>query len=88
MEQKVEEHVATIDYNSPRDYIDKVLVESRAASSPTSSFYGTEGRLHLVNSLLDLFGAGSDTTSTTLTWAMLYMTREPAVQDRVQVEIG
>ena len=84
MEQKVEEHESTIDFNSPRDYIDKFLVEMRTTVDPASSFYGSEARLHLVNSLLDLFGAGSETTSTTLTWAVLYMAREPGVQDTVQ----
>ena len=79
MEQKVEEHESTIDFNSPRDYIDKFLVEMRTTVDPASSFYGSEARLHLVNSLLDLFGAGSETTSTTLTWAVLYMAREPGV---------
>ncbi len=28
MEEKVAEHKSTIDYNEPRDYIDKVLVGS------------------------------------------------------------
>jgi cytochrome P450 len=33
------------------------------------------------------FLLGSETTSTTLTWAVLYMVREPAVQARVHAEI-
>jgi Cytochrome P450 len=85
MERKVEEHEATIDYNEPRDFIDKYLIEIRDTTDPSSSFYGARGRVNLAATLLDLFLAGSETTSTTLTWAMLYMAREPAVQDRVQV---
>ena len=38
-------------------------------------------------SLFDLFIAGSETTSTTLTWAALYMVRYPEVQRRVQEEL-
>ena len=30
---------------------------------------------------------GSETTSTTLTWAVLYMVREPAIQARIHAEI-
>ena len=37
--------------------------------------------------LFDLFLAGSETTSTTLTWAVLYMVRYPRVQARVQEEL-
>jgi cytochrome P450 len=87
MEQKVSEHEATIDPNEPRDFIDKVLVEMRATTDPASSFYGEQGRQNLVETLMDLFAAGSETTSTTLTWAMLYMVREPAVQDRLQAQL-
>jgi cytochrome P450 len=88
MESKVAEHEATIDYNEPRDFIDKYLIEMRATTDPNSSFWGARGRLNLVATLLDLFLAGSETTSTTLTWAMLYMAREPAVQERVQVRVS
>ena len=37
--------------------------------------------------LFDLFLAGSETTSTTLNWAVLYMLRYPEVQARVQEEL-
>jgi cytochrome P450 len=86
MEQKVEEHESTIDYNEPRDFIDKVLIEIHSSTDPQSSFYGEQGRIGLVNTLLDLFIAGSETTSTTLTWAVLYMAREQEIQAKVQVE--
>jgi len=36
---------------------------------------------------MDFFMAGSETTSTTLTWAMLYMVRYPQVQKKVQEEL-
>jgi cytochrome P450 len=87
MEQKVEEHKSTIDYNKPRDFIDKVLFELRTSTDPSSSFYGDQGELNLVSMLLDLFIAGSETTSTTLTWAVLFMARESEIQDKVQVSI-
>ena len=87
MEQKIEEHEATIDPTEPRDFIDKVLIEMHSTTDPASSFYEEQGRLSLVSTLLDLFIAGSETTSTTLTWAMLFMVREPAIQAKVQVSL-
>ena len=37
--------------------------------------------------LFDLFLAGSETTSTTLNWAVLYMVRYPEIQAKVQEEL-
>ena len=44
-------------------------------------------RLNLVHTLFDIFLAGSETMSTTLTWAMLYMGRYPEVQAKVHKEL-
>ena len=40
-----------------------------------------------MHTLFDIFLAGSETTSTTLTWAMLYMGRYPEVQAKVHKEL-
>lgn len=45
----------------------------------------TEEQLRVL--LLDLFMAGSDTTSNTLAFAVLYMLHYPRVQDRLAEEI-
>uniref|UniRef100_A0A667Y484 Uncharacterized protein n=1 Tax=Myripristis murdjan TaxID=586833 RepID=A0A667Y484_9TELE len=42
---------------------------------------------NLVICALDLFVAGSETTSTTLRWAFLYMAKYPEIQEKVQAEI-
>ena len=75
MRECIKEHEETIDVNEPRDFIDKVLIEIEKTENPESSFYAEKGKLNLLNTLFDLFPAGSETTSTTLTWAMLYMLR-------------
>ena len=85
--ESITEHQQTIDVNEPRDFIDTYLNEIAATDDPSSSFYGEKGMVSLVNTMVDLFIGGSETTSTVLTWAVLYMAREPEVQQRVQAEI-
>ncbi|XP_075427033.1 cytochrome P450 2J2-like isoform X2 [Ascaphus truei] len=50
---------------------------------PTSTF--NEGNLMQV--LIDFFLAGTETTTTTLQWALLYMVIYPDIQDKVQKEL-
>ncbi|XP_074817742.1 cytochrome P450 2J2-like isoform X2 [Natator depressus] len=68
--------------SEPRDFIDCYLKEiAKADADP--SFHEE----NLLFSTLDLFFAGTETTSTTLRWALLYMAIYPDIQERVQVEI-
>ena len=87
MRENVREHELVLDHEHPRDFIDVALMEINRTSDPSSSFYGDRGREQLVNILFDLFVAGSETTSTTLSWAVLYMLRHPEVQAKVQAEL-
>ena len=87
MQDNILKHKETIDVNAPRDYIDMMLIEIEATKDPSSSFFGKRGLDSLKVNLFDLFLAGSETTSTTLTWAILYMVRYPEVQARVQQEL-
>ena len=80
MEENIVRHQETLDPNQPRDYLDTVLLEIQRTTDPTSSFYGEAGLINLRNTLFDLFLAGSETTSTTLTWAFWYMLRHPDIQ--------
>ena len=84
MRTSIKNHKETLDTNEPRDYIDKYLIEIQNTKDPNSSFYGEKGINNLAANLMDLFMAGSETTSTTLTWAILYMVRNPDVQDKVK----
>jgi cytochrome P450 len=42
---------------------------------------------HLNAIVGDIFGAGSSTTSSTLTWSVLYLTKFPEVQEKLQKEL-
>ena len=79
-------HKENFDENDPKDFIDMMLIEMKT-DDPSSTFYGSKGEESLLENLFDLFAAGSETTSTTLTWCVLYMLLFPGVQEKVQQEI-
>ena len=87
MEENIIQHKETLDVNAPRDFIDVMLIERENTTDPTSPFYGQTGLDNLKVTLFDLFLAGSETTSTTLNWAVLYMVRYPEIQAQVQEEL-
>ncbi|XP_003439927.1 cytochrome P450 2J6 [Oreochromis niloticus] len=80
---KINEHKENIDPSSPRDYIDAFLIEMGEKENKESGF----DLENLCFCTLDLFGAGTETTTTTLRWGLLYMIYYPDIQERVQAEI-
>ncbi|XP_048361641.1 cytochrome P450 2J2-like [Sphaerodactylus townsendi] len=78
----IEKHKADWNPSQPRDFIDAYLSEM-AKEGAAASFHEE----NLISSTLDLFFAGTETTSTTLRWALLYMAIHPEVQAKVQAEI-
>merc|ERR1712156_767483 len=64
-----------------------MLTEIEKTTDETSSMFGQLGLDNLKVTLFDLFLAGSETTSTTLTWSFLYMVRYPEIQRKVQKEL-
>ncbi|XP_053713834.1 cytochrome P450 2J4-like [Synchiropus splendidus] len=81
--EEVKRHKQDLDHNNPRDYIDSFLIEMENSKESTLGF--TEANLVLCS--LDLFIAGTETTSTTLQWALIYLVRHPEIQKKVQAEI-
>uniref|UniRef100_A0A7N8Y6K2 Cytochrome P450 2J2-like n=1 Tax=Mastacembelus armatus TaxID=205130 RepID=A0A7N8Y6K2_9TELE len=80
---KIKEHKQSLDPSSPRDYIDSFLIEMGEKEDKDSGF----DLDNLCFCTLDLFGAGTETTTTTLHWGLLYMILYPDIQERVQAEI-
>ena len=70
----VEEHEIDMQEDSPRDLIDVYLTQMKNSSDPEFS----KEQLNMI--LFDLFGAGSDTSSSTLCWALLYLSLYQDVQ--------
>ncbi|XP_047486302.1 cytochrome P450 2L1-like [Penaeus chinensis] len=84
MMEQVKEHQATLDPENPRDFIDAYLLEMKAKEDDLDS---TMSFSDLKNLLGDLFVAGSETTSSTIRWAIYYLAKYPEVQAKVQREI-
>ncbi|CAO2588154.1 Cytochrome P450 2J3 [Lemmus lemmus] len=79
----IDDHRRDWNPDEPRDFIDAFLTEMTKYPEKTTSF----NEENLISSTLDLFFAGTETTSTTLRWALLYMALYPDVQEKVQAEI-
>ncbi|XP_037542698.1 cytochrome P450 2J6 isoform X2 [Nematolebias whitei] len=83
LRQEVEKHKKDLDPNSPRDYMDAFLIEMKNHKNSDLGF----SEINLVMCSLDLFLAGTETTSTTLMWALVYLIKYPHIQEKVQAEI-
>uniref|UniRef100_A0A3B3V4A9 Cytochrome P450, family 2, subfamily N, polypeptide 13 n=1 Tax=Poecilia latipinna TaxID=48699 RepID=A0A3B3V4A9_9TELE len=81
--KEIERHKLDLDLSNPQDYIDNFLIEERHNRKQDVGFVEE----NLVLCCLDLFLAGSETTSKTLQWGLLYLMKHPHIQDKVQEEI-
>ncbi len=83
----VEEHKKTMIEGEPRDFVDIYLSHVKSTKDTESSFWGSGGYKQLQDVIIDLFMAGTDTTSTSIVWAILYLMHHPEIQTRVQEEL-
>ncbi|XP_030612298.1 cytochrome P450 2J6-like [Archocentrus centrarchus] len=83
IEIRIQEHKENLNPALPRDYIDAFLIEMGKIEDKNSSFALSSLRA----CTMDLFFAGTETTTTTLHWGFLYMIYYPHIQERVQAEI-
>ncbi|XP_019114704.1 cytochrome P450 2K1 isoform X1 [Larimichthys crocea] len=70
-----------------RGFVDAFLVckQNLEKSGVTNSHFHSE---NLLMTVIQLFAAGTDTTSSTLRWGLLLMTKYPKIQDQVQEEVN
>ncbi|KAA0184341.1 Cytochrome P450 CYP3213D1, partial [Hyalella azteca] len=86
LKKVIAKHQATLDKDNIRDYIDRYLVEMENQKNDPDSTFRAD-LIDLTISILDLFAAGSETTSSTIRWFILYMAVYPEVQRKVQEHI-
>ncbi|XP_072041959.1 cytochrome P450 2U1-like [Amphiura filiformis] len=81
----IDNHQDQFDPTDLRDYIDVYLNEIKQTEANGLSSHITVNNLQAT--ILQIFAAGSETTNTTIRWALLYMIAHPDIQRKVQHEI-
>ncbi|XP_034288433.1 cytochrome P450 2K6-like [Pantherophis guttatus] len=81
------EYLQDLDENDQRNFIESFLVRQRQENMKMThdGHFRNENLISLVD---DLFGAGTETTSNTLRWAILLMMKYPEIQSKIQAEIA
>ncbi|NWX17315.1 CP2J2 protein, partial [Aegotheles bennettii] len=82
VQERLDKHKEDWNPSESRDFIDSYL-QQIAKDNGSGSFQEE----NLVACALDLLFAGTETTASTIRWALLYMTLHPEIQARVQAEI-
>ena len=76
-----EEHARKLDENNPNDFFDMFILEMSKGDNPDY----TVDQLSMI--ARDLFGAGAETTATTIRWAVLYLLKYGDIKARLQSDI-
>ncbi|NXN14782.1 CP2J2 protein, partial [Indicator maculatus] len=82
--KEIRRHVERGMSDEPQDFIDFYLAEMEKSKDGAKPKYDEDNLVHVIN---DLFLGGSETSSTTLYWGLLYMVVNPGIQEKVQKEL-
>uniref|UniRef100_A0A8C5STI4 Uncharacterized protein n=1 Tax=Laticauda laticaudata TaxID=8630 RepID=A0A8C5STI4_LATLA len=79
--EEVEKHRELQSLHDPQDFIDYYLLQMEKTKGDPESAYDEE---NLAQCIVDFFIAGTETTATTLQWALLLMVAYPEIQGHSQ----
>ncbi|XP_017666257.1 PREDICTED: cytochrome P450 2J6-like isoform X3 [Lepidothrix coronata] len=82
--QEIKSHREKGRIGEPEDFIDFYLDQIEKTKNIPNSTFDED---NMVQSVFDLFFGGTETTATTLRWALLYMLAYPDIQEKVQKEL-
>ncbi|KAG8001820.1 Cytochrome P450 2A13 [Nibea albiflora] len=84
LKMKIQEHKDTLDPNTPRDYIDCFLIRMDQEKDISTTEFHYD---NLISTVMNLFLAGTETTSSTITYAINVLIKHPDIQEKMQQEI-
>ncbi|XP_033742963.1 cytochrome P450 2B2-like [Pecten maximus] len=83
VDEQISQHRKTFEEENQRDFIDAFLSQQNKRDKDDTIF----DDVNLAASVINLFFAGTDTTSTMIRWAIIYLIRDKPIQDKLRQEI-
>ena len=85
--RQFEEHLRTYTEGTIRDFTDAMIFAKKEAETEDSNDSKYLKDQNIVNTVLDLFHAGSETTKMTLLWVLLFLAEYPEYQKKIRQEV-
>ena len=83
LEKQITKHRKNFDPYQIRDYVDHYLIKESESTPNDTAF----SKIDMLHSIVDIFQAGTETTSTTFRWIILYLVNYPEIQKKCQMEL-
>uniref|UniRef100_A0A671X008 Cytochrome P450 1A1 n=1 Tax=Sparus aurata TaxID=8175 RepID=A0A671X008_SPAAU len=91
LQKEYDKHKADYSDHVQRDLLDALLRAKRSAENNNTAEISAEtvglSDDHVLMTVGDIFGAGVETTTTVLKWAIMYLIHNPQMQRRIQEEL-
>ncbi|EDO48191.1 predicted protein [Nematostella vectensis] len=85
LQKKYQEHLVTYEHGVIRDLTDALLSANKASQEESAYLPMTED--HIIMTMNDIFSAGLETTATSILWSLVYLIRNPKVQEQLHQQI-